>query len=177
MQKRSLEQAWRVGLAVIALIATAMALYVQLFERRSRQDEDQLAAARLEEALAESRVRLKAEVLTELRAELAPESSTEKPGAQPLPNSVLRRGESGTGSTLQQVRDLRGSQEGLGESLETLARQSEESDRALRRDIEELRTEVRRERDISGKVVSLLLAALVAVVVLLLGSGWRRPSS
>jgi len=177
MQKRSLEQAWRVGLAAIALIATAMALYVQLFERRSRQDEDRIAAARLETALAESRARLKAEILTELRAELAPESSTEKPGTQPLPNSVLRRGESGTGSTLQQVRDLRGSQEGLGESLDTLARRAEESDRALRRDLEELRAEVRRERDVSGKVVSLLLAALVPVVVLLLGSGWRRPAS
>jgi len=176
MQKRSLEQAWRVGLAVIALIATAMALYVQLFERRSRQDEDQLAATRLEEALAESRARLKAEILAELRVELAPESSADKPG-QPLPNSVLRRGESGTGSALQQVLDRRDSQEGLGESLDTLMRQTEESDRALRRDLEELRAEVRRERDVSGKVVSLLLVALVSVVVLLLVSGWRRPAS
>ncbi|HKH43837.1 MAG TPA: hypothetical protein VKM72_04155 [Thermoanaerobaculia bacterium] len=179
MQKRSLEQAWRVGLAAIALIATAMALYVQLFERTSQQDEEQLAAARLETALAESRVRLKAEILTELRAELAPDGSPEKPDNQPLPNSVLRRGESGTGSTLQQVRDLRGSQEGLGESLDSLLRQTEESDRALRQDLEELRAEVRRERDVSGKVVSLLLAALVPLVAHLLVSVWlprsRRP--
>jgi hypothetical protein len=166
MQKPSRMQAWRISLVVVALIATAMALYVQLFERRTREREDRLAAARLDEALAESRTRLKAEILAELRAEPATDGSAEKPGNQPLPNSVLRRGESGTGSTLQQVQDLRGSQEGLGERLDTLARQAEDSDRALRREVDELRAEVQRERDVSGKVATLLLVALGAVVVL-----------
>src|SRR5688572_148012 len=95
MQKRSTEQAWKVALAAIALIATAMALYVQLFERRSRQEEERLAAARLEEALAESRVRLRSEILTQLRSEGTGEKSTQPPGDQPLPGAVLRRGESG----------------------------------------------------------------------------------
>ena len=51
MRKRPMGPAWKIVLSVIALMATAMALYVQVFERRSRQEEDRLAAVRLEEAL------------------------------------------------------------------------------------------------------------------------------
>jgi hypothetical protein len=172
MRKRSLGPAWRVALAVIAVTATAMALYVQLFEWRPRQEEERLAAARLkEDALAESR--LKAEILARRRTE---EESREPPGDGPLPNAVLRRGESGGGSALRQVR---GSQDEQGaalarlqESLDALALQTERSDRALRRDLEEIRAEVRRERDASSKVRALLLAALIPLVVHLLASLW-----
>jgi hypothetical protein len=171
MQKPSLGQAWRLGLALIALLATATALYVQLFERRSRETDDRLAAARLDEALAASRTRLKAEILSELRAELASGGSPAQPGNQPLPNSVLRRGESGTGSTLQQLQDLRKAQESTGEKV--ASQPEDDAGVALRRDFDELRAEVRREREVSGRVVSLLLAALGAVVVLVFAGGFR----
>jgi len=162
---------WKVALAVIALIATAMALYVQFFERRP-QEEERLAAARLkEDALAESR--LKAEILAQRRTE---EEATDQPGDGPLPNAVLRRGESGGGSALQQVRDSQDSQDAalarLQESLDALTLQTERSDRALRRDLEKMQAEVRRERDVSGKVRSLLLVALLPLVVHLLASLW-----
>ncbi len=176
MRKRSLEQAWRVALVVVAVIATAMALYVQLFERRSRQEEDRLAAARLEDALAESRLRLKAEILAELRADLAKEASPEQRKGQPLPNTVLRREESGAGSALQQVLASGGPQGGLArlaERLDALARETEESDRALRRDLEELRVEIRRDLEASRKVQSLLLIALLPLVANLLLSIWQ----
>jgi len=157
---------------MIAVAAMAMALYVQLFEQRPRQEEERLAAARLkEDALAESR--LKAEILARRRME---EESREPPGDGPLPNAVLRRGESGGGSALRQVRDSQDAQEAalvrLQESLDDLALQTERSDRALRRDLEEIRAELRRERDTSGKVRTLLLAAVVPLVIHLLASFW-----
>src|SRR5215216_179959 len=172
MRKRSMGPPWKAALAVIALIATSMALYVQLFERRPRQEEERLAATRLkEDALAESR--LKAEILAQRRTE---EEATDQPDDGPLPNAVLRRGESGGSSALQQVRDSQDAQETalarLQESLDDLALQTERSDRALRRDLEEIRAEVRRERDVSGKVRSLLLVALIPLVVHLLASLW-----
>ena len=176
MQKRSPGPPWKVAIAVVALTATAMALYVQAFERRSRQEDDRLAALRLAAALEESRVRLRAELLAELRADLAKGGATEPPGDQPLPNTVLRRGESGGSRALQQVSDARESQEAVvarvQESLDTLARQMERSDRALRQDLEALRAEVRQERDASGKTLILLLVALVPLVVHLLTSLW-----
>lgn len=176
MRIRSMEQAWKVALAAIAAIAMAMALYVHLFERRSRQEEDRLAMARLEDALAESRLRLKAEILAELRAELEKGESGAAPNDGPLPNAVLRRGESGGGSALQQVLasgDSREALAGLAESLDSLARQTEESDRALRRNLEELRVEIRRDLDASRKVQSLLLVALIPLVANLLFSIWQ----
>jgi hypothetical protein len=165
MWKRS----WKVALAVIALIATAMALYVQIFERRARQEEDRLAAARLEDALAESRAR--AETLEQRRAELAREDAAETPGDQPLPGAVLRRSENG-GSVLQHVHDTQDEQAvvlaRLEESLATLALEMERSDQALRRDLEAIRAEVRREQDASNKTLTLLVAALVPLVLHLL---------
>jgi hypothetical protein len=165
-------RAWKVVLSVVALMATAMALYVQIFERRSRQEEDRLAAIRLEEALGAARTRLKIEILTELRAELEKKGSTGQPGDQPLPNAVLRRGETDGGRVLQQVLASADAQEAararFRASLDSLTGQMEQSDRALRRDLEE----VRREQDISGKTLGLLLVALVPLVIHLLTSLW-----
>jgi hypothetical protein len=162
MQKRS----WPVALAAVALIATAMALYVQLFEQRALREEARRSAARLEEALAQSRSRARA--LEQRRAELAKE--TGGPADQPLPGAVLRRGESG--SALQQVRDFQDEHAAaltrLQESLDTLALQMEQADQALRRDLDQIRTEVRREREATNKTLTLLLAALIPLVVHLL---------
>jgi hypothetical protein len=175
MRKQSTEQAWRVAFAAVAVIATAMALYVQLFERRVRQEHDRRAAARLEEALAESRLRLKTEILTELRAELAKEAAAEprnQQNGQPLPNAVLRRGESGGSSALQQIVGPLDSLQ-LRESLDDLSRQTEESDRALRQNVEELRAEIRRDLDAAGRVASLLIAAMIPLIANLLFSIWQ----
>jgi hypothetical protein len=172
MRKGSLEQAWRVALAVVAMVATAMALYVQLFERRVREEHDRRAAARLEEALAQSRLRLKNEILAELRADLAKETSAESQKGQPLPDAVLRRGESGAGGALQQIAGPLDSLQ-LREDLNALSDQTEQSDRVLRQDVEDLRAEVRRDLDASGKVAGLLLVALIPLVANLLFSIWQ----
>ena len=173
MRERSLENAWRAALAVIALTAMAMALYVQLFERRALREEDRLSAARLESELADSRARLKAEIV----AELATEEPPGQQGDQPLPNAVLRRSESGGGSALRQVLDSQESQEvilaRLRERLDSLTDRMEQSDRALRRDFEELRVEVQRERRVAGRTLTLILVALVPLVVHFLASLWR----
>jgi hypothetical protein len=177
MQKRSALSVWKAALAGVALITTVMALYVQLFERRSRQEEDRLFAARLERALAESRERLKAEILAELRAALAGEEPAEPQADEPLPNAVLRRSEPGGGSALQQVLDSPGSLPAvlarLEKGLDSLGRQVESSDRALRRDLEELRAGVQREQEVSGHALSLLLVAVISLVLHLLLSLWR----
>jgi hypothetical protein len=173
MRKRSLPSAWKVALAVFALAFLAMALYVQLFERRSRREADRLAAARLEKALEESRS--KSGELAQRRAELMKEP-LEPPGDQPLPDTVLRRRESGKGSELQQVRNSQDEQQAalarVQESLDLLALQTERSDQALRQDVEAIRAEVRREQDASNKILGLLLAALVPLVLHLLTTLW-----
>lgn len=56
----------------------------------------------------------------------------------------------------------------LRESLDALTLQTERSGRALRRDLEQVRAEVRREREVSGKVRLLLIAALIPLVLHLL---------
>lgn len=163
------ERSWKVALALIALIATAMALYVQLFERRAWQEEARLATARLEDALAESRAR--AEALEQRRAGLPGNRPGDQPGDQPLPGAVLRRSESG-GSALQHVRDSQDEQAAvlarMQESLDTLALQMERSDQALRRDLEQMRAGARREQDASNKTLTLLLIALIPLIVHLL---------
>ncbi len=176
MRKRPVEQAWRNALTVVALAATLMALYLQTFERRTRQEEARLAAVRLNEALAESRARLRAEVL----AELQKDDDTAQPGEQPIPDTVLRRRETGgdTGGALGPALDAFRPQEalviaGLGESLESLKRQMRESDRALRRELEELRAATRREADLASRTVILMLVALVSLIGQLLPSLWR----
>ena len=156
----------KAALAAIALMATLMALYVQLFERRSREADDRIAAARLEAALAESRVRLKAEIIAQLEAELARQEPAGQKGDQPRPDTVLRRGESGGSSALQQVQGSQAATRArLQENLDSLAREMEQSDRALRRDLEAARAEMRREQEISRKTLLLLLAALIPLVL------------
>lgn len=176
MRKRPGEQVWRRALTVVALAATLAAIYLQVFERRARQDEARLAAARLDDALAGSRARLRAEILDDLRAELRKESDAVQPGRQPVPDTVLRRLEP-AGEALDVFRP----QEalviaGLDDALKALARQTEESDRALRRDLEELRAAALRDSEVSSRITGLLLVALAAVVGQLLPSLWPRRS-
>ncbi|HEX5714513.1 MAG TPA: hypothetical protein VF179_00030 [Thermoanaerobaculia bacterium] len=166
---------WRKALTIVALAATVMALYLQIFERRSRQEEARLAAVRLDDALAESRARLRAEILAELRAEIRKESDEPQPGTQPVPDTVLRRLE--TSGSLDAFRP----QEALviaslDEALKSLTRQTEESDRALRRELEELRAATLRESDVSSKIALLMLVALLAMAGQLLPSVWPRTS-
>lgn len=185
MRNRSLAQIWKAALAVISLTAMAMAVYVQLFELQARKEEDRLSAARLEQALAESRVRLRQEIVAELRAGQEGGSmdagDAEEEGARPLPGVVLRRGESGAGSSLRQVLDSQESQEAamtrLQESLDSLASRMEQSDQALRQDLEKLRAQVRREQETSSKTLSLLLAALIPLVIHFLTSLWPAGRS
>lgn len=181
MGNRPVEQVWRKALTVVALAATVMALYLQIFERRARQEEARLAAVRLDDALAGSRARLRAEILAELRAELRKESNAAPPGTQPLPDRVLRRLDTGRdgGGALGQALDAFRPQEalviaGLDEALKSLARQTEESDRALRRDLEELRAATLREADVSSRTTVLMLVALVSLVGQFLPSLWPR---
>ncbi|HYG62876.1 MAG TPA: hypothetical protein VEL74_09870 [Thermoanaerobaculia bacterium] len=172
MEKRpSLGNLWKVVVTVLTVATTLMALYVQLFERRSRQEEDRLAAVRLEAALAESRARLKTEILAELRAELA-RAAAEQPDGQPRPDTVLRRPESDGNGPLQQA-PLGLPSGRSSERLDSLARQMEDSDRALRQDLEELRAASRREAEISSRATSLILLALVLLAAHLLVSLWR----
>ena len=103
------ERTWRMAATVVALTALVMALYVQIFGLRSRQEEARAAAARLEDALAESRTKLKAEILAELRAELSKRSTAQgkEEGQEPIPDAVLRKGEE-EGGAFEQVVDRAG---------------------------------------------------------------------
>lgn len=171
MSKRPVGQAWRTVLTIVALAATVTALYLQVFERRARQEEARLAGLRLDDALAASRARLRAEILAALRAELRKESGAAQPGTQPLPDTVLRRLEAGRAFDSASPReDLAG----FGEALRELERRTEESDRALRRDLEELRAATGRESDIASKTTVLMLVALASLVGQLLPSLWPR---
>jgi hypothetical protein len=172
MQGRAVERTWKTVATAVAVAATLMALYVQLFERRSREEEARLAAARLEDALAASRSRLKAEILAELRAELAREGSRgTSTGGQPIPGAVLRRPESDEDGGLGQVVDPRSGQ--LVGGVRSLSQRMEDADRALRRDLEEFRAATRQELEASRKATTLVLIALIPLVVHLLYSLWR----
>jgi hypothetical protein len=147
----------------VALAAIVTALYLQVFERRARQEEAKLAGVRLDDALAASRAKLRAEILAELRQELRKESDKARPNAQPLPDTVLRRLESSEGA-LEAFRPQEALViSNLREDLDTLTRQTEDSDRALRRDLEELRVTTLRESDIAVKTTYLMLIALAAL--------------
>jgi hypothetical protein len=61
----------------------------------------------------------------------------------------------------------------VNERLDSLVRQMEDSDRALRQDLEELRAASRREAAISSKATSLILVALVLLAAHLLVTVWR----
>jgi len=150
----------------VALVAAVLALYLQFFELRARQEEDRLAASRLDNALAASRTRLKAEILAELRADL----SKARPPAgrtQPIPGAVLRRqeAEEDAGGELGQAVESSSLRETGGLRMSERARQIEDSGRALRKDLEELRAMTRRELDIMSRATSLALIALMAVVL------------
>ena len=173
MSKRPAGQAWRTVLTLVALAATVTALYLQVFERRARQEEARLAGVRLDDALAASRARLRAEILAELRAELRKESGVAQPGTQPLPDTVLRRLEAD--GAFDSVRPREGpAVSGLGEALRALERRTEESNRALRRDLEELRAATVRESDVSSKTTVLMLVALASLIGQFLPSLWPR---
>jgi len=174
-------QRWKLALTVTALVATLLALYVQLFEIRSQQAEDRWEAARLETALAASRTRLKAEIVAELRAELRAEleqGSKAPSGSQPLPNTVLRRLESGTWR--QTIDPLRSDEDltlpQLNAGLRSVSQQVAESDGALRRDFEELRAASRRQAEASFRITGLLLIAWIPLLIqaLLTGQPQRR---
>lgn len=182
MQTRSMQQVWRGTLAVVALAATVMALYAHFFEARSRQDEARAAALRLEDALVESRSRLKAEIVAELRADLAAGRSGAEPAEGPVPDAVLRRpgrDEDASGA-LRQALDPTSvgpplTLSRLAERVEALAIQMDESDRALRRDLESFRAATQRELDASSMARSLALVALIALVLHLLAT-WRSEA-
>jgi hypothetical protein len=179
MRKRRLQQAWKNTLTIVALIASLLALYLQVFERRARQEEARLAAVRLDDALAASRTRLRAEILAALRAELSDESPPAQTGREPLPDTVLRRLEAGgAGGALEQALGPTASREALltrfNGALESLAHQMEEADRALRRDLEELRAATLREADVASKTLALVLVALVCLVARVLPELWPR---
>ena len=174
MAKRPVERVWRTVLTVVALVATVTALYLQVFERRARQEEAKLAGVRLDDALAASRARLRAEILAELRQELRKESNVARSNPQPLPDTVLRRLETSEGA-LEAFRPQEALViSSLGEALNTLARQTEDSDRALRRDLEELRAATLRESDVVAKTTFLMLVALAALVGQFLPTLWSR---
>jgi len=158
MRKRSM------ALAVIALMATAMALYVEIFERRPSP----------EEALAEPSPEARIPAQPHAEAEATEPGDDDSVG--PLPDAVLRRSESGKGSALQQVRDSQDEQRAalirVQERLDNLTLQTDQSSRALHRDLDQLRAEVRRDREASGKVRLLLMAALVLLILDLLISLW-----
>lgn len=178
MRERSLKRTAKLVAAVISLAAAAMALYVQLFEVRARQEESRLAALRLESALAESRSRLKAEILAELRAGGASEGAAPS-GGEPIPGSILRRPES-TGSETGARRPALESilpappltLSGVAQGLELLSQQTRETDQVLRRDLEEFRAATRRELDASAKATILTLVALIPLALYLLLSYW-----
>jgi hypothetical protein len=165
MEKPTLMQATKMALAAAALIATAMALYVQLFERSSREEEDRLLASRLETTLEASRARLKDEILAELRAELAKSESPARRGDQPLSGSVLRRSESARDRGLQQVGPSKGEEEAALDRIDSLTRQVDQNDSILRRDLTEIRAAVRREQNVNAKVLNLLIAALFCLLL------------
>jgi hypothetical protein len=178
MQKPSLDRIWRIALttlSLIALLAVAIALSTQLAERRrAREEADRLSAAQQAEDLAESRAR--AEMLERLRAEASGEGSPGDLGDRPLPDTVLRRRESG-GIALQQARNARESERALArlqESLDALERRIDQSDSARRRELAELRAEAQQEQDAAGKVHGLLLLALIPLLLHLLASLWPR---
>jgi hypothetical protein len=162
----------------VSLVAAAMALYVQIFEVRAREEESRLAALRLESALAESRSRLKAEILAELRAEGVGGSSTAGRRDAAVPGTVLRRpeldaaGGDAPGLGLEPTLPTPPlTLSGLARGLESLSQRTREADASLRRDLVELRASTRRELDAAEKASVLTLVALIPLAACLLFPG------
>lgn len=163
MRKQPMWHVLKLALVAVALVTTAMALYVQLFERRSLEEEDRLMASRLTRALEESRAHLKAEILEELETAESPAQKTD----QPRPGAVLRRSESARDRALQQALSPESAEAAaiarLEQRVDAIARQADQTDRVLHRDLEEIRAETRRDRNVTGKILSLLITALTSL--------------
>lgn len=175
MPNRSLESAWKVALTAVTLLALAMALYLQLLERRALREEERLATLQ-QEALAASEVRQANEDIARLRTDLVEGVVPEPQSDGPLPNAVLRREESGTGSALQQFVGPPDTQQLLArlqERVDGLSSRMEESDRALRRDLDAWRAQVRRELEAMNRILTALLIALLPLVAHFLVSLWK----
>lgn len=160
MSKRSTWHVLKLALVAVALITTVMALYVQLFERRSLEEQDQL--------LEESHAELKAEILEELQKTEPPAASAASDQEnQPRPDAVLRRSESARDRGLQQALSPESATAAalarLERRVDAIARQADQTDRVMRRDLEEIRAEARRDRSAASKVLSLLIAALTSL--------------
>ena len=180
MHRQSWQRTWRLATAVVALAAGVMALYVQLFEVQARQEESRLAALRLESALAESRSRLKAEILAELLAGEVKASPNADGNEGPAPGAVLRRPESGRSATGAVRPDLEPmlpapplTLSGLAVGLQELSQESRETDSALRRDLEEFQAATRRELDAGAKATTLTIVAVILLALFLLLSFWH----
>lgn len=175
MPRRSLELPWKTLLIAIALAAAALALYLHLFELRSRQQAARLASSRLERAVDDARVRLKAEILAELRAG----SARADPDTQPLPGTVLRRREPGPDapSALGQSFDplAPDGSPTLAARIAALSARLEESERTLRRDLDDLRATTESAAEVAHQVTSLVLVALIALAGALLVPSPRPP--
>lgn len=158
MRSRAVWQVLKLALLAVALIATAAALWVHLFERRALEDQDRHLAATLERALEESRANLKAEILEEIEAGIPAQEN-----GQPRPGAVLRRSESARDRALQQAlspeSEAAAAIAGLEQRLDTLARQADRTGR----DLQEIQAELRRERNAAGKILGLLITALAAL--------------
>lgn len=176
MTRRLPEVRWKTVLAAVALAAAALALHLHVFELQSRRQEARIAGSRIERAVEEMRGRLKAEILAEIEPGGAP-----APGAEPLPDRVLRRREPGgeaPGQSLEELAEDRPpSLTGVAWRLGLLARRQDDGERALRRDLEELRDTVASAEEVERQVTSLALVALLALAAaLLVPSGGVRRS-
>jgi hypothetical protein len=162
---------WRAGLLAAALAATVAALYVLVLEGGGGREADRLAAARLEEALGASRERLKAEILAELRSPAPPEGT-----AGPVAGSVLRRSETASDRALGQALASGGDRAFLAQRLAGVERQLDRAEGSRRRELEELRAELRRTERIQRKALGLLLAAVVLLEAYVLTARPPRPA-
>lgn len=160
MPKRSVWRVLKLILIAVALVTTAMALYIQLFERTPQ---DQI--------FVESPAGLEAGIPEEPEKADPPAQDS----AQPLPGAVLRRSESARDRALQQALSPESAEAAaiarLEQRVEAMARQADRTDRVMRQDLEQIRAEARRDRNAARKVLGLLIAALtslglLAVVVL-----------
>lgn len=171
MTRRAPELPWRILLISTALAAATLALFLHLFELRSRQQEVRRAADRLERAVAEARVQLREELLAELRAG----DARAEPDEEPRAGTVLRRREpaqdarSGLGQSSDPLgRGGAPSLDALARRVAGLAQRTEEAELALRRDLEDLRAATESQADVAREVTTLSLIALLALAGALL---------
>lgn len=152
MQKRSPWHALKLVLLAVALITTAMALYVHVSERTSQ-----------EQIFVEPPAELETGIPEELQKAEPPAQESDGP----RPGAVLRRSESARDRALQQALSPESSTAAaiarLEQRVEAMDRQADQAGRVVHRDLEEIRAAVRRERSATGKIIGLLLAALASL--------------